>query len=404
MKIPLARPDIGEPEIRSVVEVLRSGRLSLGPKLEEFEQKFARYIGTKYAVATNRGTSALHLAVRALRIGTDDEVITTSFSFVASTNCILYEGAEPVFLDIDPRTLNIDVNQLRQFARDFCTFDPRTGVLLNHMTGRVIKAILPVHVFGLPCDMTSIMEVARQYKLRVIEDACEALGAEHNQRRAGTFGDAAVFAFYPNKQITTGEGGMLVTNDEAIANESRSVRNQGRNNESGWLEHARLGYNYRLSELQCALGVEQLARVEELLEKRERVAAAYKAALSGAPHILLPADFAGNKRSWFVFVVQLDIPAPRALRDRVIGRLRNAGVDCQAYFPAIHRQPYMAANVTAPFGSLNNAELAADRSVAIPFFPTMTSEEIAYVAETLKSIFREEAMAYEAERGTIAAV
>jgi perosamine synthetase len=401
MKIPLSKPDIQESEISSVVEVLRSGRLSLGPKLEEFEKKFAEYIGVKHAVAVNSGTSALHLAIRALGIGTDDEVITTSFSFVASTNCILYEGANPVFIDIDLETLNIDVGQLQCFLRDFCTVEP--GLLLNQMTGRVIKAILPVHIFGLPCDMTSIMELAHQYKLRVIEDACEALGAEHRGRRAGTFGDVAVFAFYPNKQITTGEGGMLVTNDDAIANECRSLRNQGRDTNCGWLKHARLGYNYRLSEMQSALGLGQLARVEELLERRELVAAAYKSALSGLPHILLLGEFEGSKRSWFVFVVQLNHPQPRALRDQIIRRLRDLGIECQAYFPAIHRQPYMAANVTAPFGLLRNTELAADRSLAIPFSPTMTFEEVTFVAETLKSILREEMLAHQSELGTATA-
>jgi len=403
MKIPLSKPDIREPEIKSVVEVLRSGRLSLGPKLEEFEQKFARYVGTKYAVATSSGTSALHMAIRALGIGPGDEVITTSFSFVASTNCILYEGASPVFIDIDPSTMNIDVAQLQLFLRDFCAFDSRVGLLLNRMTGQVIRAILPVHVFGLPCDMTSIGELAKQYRLHVIEDACEALGAAHRGRRVGNFGDAAVFAFYPNKQITTGEGGMLVTNDEAIDNQCRSLRNQGRDTSSAWLKHARLGYNYRLSELQSALGVEQLARVEELLDKREHVAAAYKKALSGVRHVLIPCDFQGSKRSWFVFVIQLDVPEPRELRDRVICRLRDLGIDCQAYFPAIHRQPYMASEVTAPLGALTNTEVAADRSFAIPFFPTITSEEIAFVVETLKIVLHEEATAFESGRGTSAA-
>lgn len=403
MKIPLSKPDIGETEIRGVVEVLRSGRLSLGPKLEEFEQKFARYVGTKYAVATNSGTSALHLAIRALGIGGEDEVITTPFSFVASTNCILYEGASPIFIDVDPATLNLDVAHLRRFLRDFCALDPRTGLLLNQTTGRAIKAILPVHVFGLPCDMTAIAEVAHQYKLRVIEDACEALGAEHQGRRVGTFGDAAVFAFYPNKQITTGEGGMLVTNDETIANECRSLRNQGRDIASAWLKHARLGYNYRLSELQCALGIEQLARVKQLLEGRERVAAAYREALFSVEHLLLPGDFAGNKRSWFVFVVQLDVPEPRPLRDRLIRRLRDLGIESQAYFPAIHRQPYMAEYVTAPLGPLSHTELAADRSLALPFFPTMGSAEINSVVETLKGLLREETVALETERGTTAA-
>jgi perosamine synthetase len=390
MRVPLSKPDIGESEINNVVDVLRSGRLSLGPKVEEFEKSFAAYVGTKYAIATNSGTSALHLAIRALGIGPEDEILTTSFSFVASTNCILYEGAHPVFIDIDPATLNIDVVQLRRFLLESCVFDSQIGLLLNKATGRAIRAILPVHVFGMPCDMTAIRELANQYRLNIIEDACEALGAEHQGRRVGTFGDAAVFAFYPNKQITTGEGGMLVTNDEKIANECRSLRNQGRESNSAWLSHARLGYNYRLSELHSALGLAQLARVNELLKKRERVAAAYKSALSEVRQLILPEEFEGNKRSWFVFVVQLDVPEPRALRDRTILRLRELGVDSQAYFPAIHRQPYMALELVPAIAPLTNTELAADRSLALPFFPSMASEEITFVVETLKRILDEE--------------
>jgi perosamine synthetase len=389
MNIPLSKPDIGEAEIARVVDVLRSGRLSLGPQVEEFERKFANYVGTKCAVAVNSGTSALHLAVRALEIGPEDEVITTPFSFVASTNCILYEGAAPIFLDINPATMNLDVLQLREFLEECCTFDSRVGMLLNKETGRVVKAILPVHVFGLPCDMTEIRELAARYNLRVIEDACEALGAEHRGRRVGTFGDVAVFAFYPNKQMTTGEGGMLVTNSEALADACRSMRNQGRDT-SAWLSHGRLGYNYRLSELHSALGLAQLERIGELLVKRERVAAAYKQALALAPHLLLPQESPGDTRSWFVFVVQLNVAEPRCARDRVMSKLRERGVDCQAYFPAIHKQAYMAANVTAPLGPLTNTELAADRSVAIPFFPTMSSEQIMRVADTLKDVVREE--------------
>jgi perosamine synthetase len=399
MKIPLSKPDIGETEITNVVEVLRSGRLSLGPKVEEFEQKFAFYAGTKYAVATNSGTSALHLGVRALGIGPDDEVITTPFSFVASTNCILYESAEPVFVDIDPVTMNLDVAQLRRFLEEFCTYDSRVGMLLNKETGRVVKALLPVHVFGLPSDMTAICELARHYNLRVIEDACEALGAEHHGRRVGTFGDVAVFAFYPNKQMTTGEGGMLVTDSEAIANLCRSLRNQGRDNNTAWLSHGRLGYNYRLSELHSALGIAQLERIDELLASRERVAESYKQALARVPYLILPQESAGNRRSWFVFVVQLDVPDPRAMRDRIMKTLRERGIECQAYFPAIHTQPYMAAYVTAPLGLLKNTELASDRSLAIPFFPSMSSEEITVVARTLESVMGEEISPQEAGLG-----
>jgi len=391
MRVPLSVPDIGQLEIRNVMDVLRSQRLSLGPKVIEFEEKFAEYVGLRYAVAANSGTSALHLAIRAHGIGPDDEVITTPFSFVASTNCILYEGAHPVFIDIDPSTMNMDTRQLERFLEDSCQFDARVGALFNKATGRTIKAILPVHVFGLPCRMDVILNLANKYRLCVIEDACEALGAEFHGRRAGTFGDTAVFGFYPNKQMTTGEGGMLVTNNQEIAISCRSMRNQGRDESSAWLSHVRLGYNYRLSELHSALGLAQLQRLPELLHRRRLVAEVYAKTLSSIPHLILPAEFDGFKRSWFVYVVQLDLPNPKAARDRAIRKLRTNGVECQAYFPSIHKQPHIAAVATIPPGALHNSETASDRSFAIPFFPSATSEQIEYVSETLRRVVSEEA-------------
>jgi FlaA1/EpsC-like NDP-sugar epimerase/dTDP-4-amino-4,6-dideoxygalactose transaminase len=390
MHIPLSKPDIGNLEIEYVTQVLRTGRLSLGPRVPEFEEKFAKYVGTRFAVATNSGTSALHLAVRALGIGAQDEVITTPFSFVASTNCLLYEGAQPVFVDIDPVTLNLDTKQVRRFLRQSCSLDTRRKVLVNKQSGRTVKAILPVHVFGLPCDMDPILELARQYGLHVIEDSCEALGAEYRGRKAGTFGDVASFAFYPNKQMTTGEGGMIVTNDEEIAHVCRSMRNQGRDDGASWLRHTRLGYNYRLSDLHCAVGLAQLERVEELLRSRDNVAARYTQALASNPHLTLPADFEGIRRSWFVYVVQLNMPSPKAARDRVMQKLRERGVDCQAYFPAIHRQPYMAGYYRAPLGPLFRTETASDSCLALPFFGSQTDEEIEYVATALRETFAEE--------------
>lgn len=390
VKIPLSRPDIGEREMELVKDVLQSGRLSLGPRLAEFEEKFAGYIGTKYAVATNSGTSALHLCIRALGIGPQDEVITTPFSFVASTNCILFEGASPTFVDIDPVALNLDAGRLRRFLRENCLFDSRQGAPVNKSTGRTVKAILPVHVFGVPCEMEPILELAHDYKLHVIEDACEALGAEYRGRRAGMFGDAATFAFYPNKQITTGEGGMIVTDNEQLAKLCRSMRNQGRGEDASWLSHARLGYNYRLSEIQCALGIAQLERVTEFLAARERVAAWYHKALSRIPHLILPPEFRDRKRSWFVYVVQLDLPAPRAARDRVMAKLREQGVECQAYFPAIHKLPHVAEASTMAFGSLRCTEDAADRCFALPFYPSLTEAEIKHVAITLARVLATE--------------
>jgi FlaA1/EpsC-like NDP-sugar epimerase/dTDP-4-amino-4,6-dideoxygalactose transaminase len=390
MQIPLSKPEVSELEIQSVTEVLRSNRLSLGPKLPEFEEKFAAYVGMRYAIATNSGSTALHLCIRSLGIGPQDEVITTPFSFVASTNCIMYEGAVPLFLDIDPVTLNIDPKQLRRFLRQCCGLDTRRGVLVNKQTGRVVKAILPVHVFGLPCDMDPILELARQYGLYVIEDACEALGAEYRGRNAGTFGDVAAFGFYPNKQMTTGEGGMIVTDSEEIAKLCRSMRNQGRDEDSSWLRHVRLGYNYRLNEMQCALGLAQLERLPELLDGRETVAGIYSRTLASVPHITLPAEFGGIKRSWFVYTIQLDLPTPRAMRDRILLKLRERGVECQAYFPAIHKQAYIAKSAKAPLGSLYRTEQASDRCITLPLFPSMTQEQIEYVCNTLTQILNEE--------------
>jgi perosamine synthetase len=379
MQVPLSRPDVSEREIERVCEVLRSGKLSLGPCVPEFEQKFAAYVGTHYAVAVNSGTSALHLITRALGIGAGDEVITTSFSFVASTNCFLYEGASPVFVDIDPDTLNLDPRAVRHFIDSQCQV--RNGDLINLRTGGRVTAIVPVHVFGVPCDMAPIMEIAREFGLRVIEDSCEAIGATYRGRKAGTFGDAAAFAFYPNKQMTTGEGGMIVTDDEQIALECRSMRNQGRDATSEWLQHVRLGYNYRLSDIHAALGSIQLDRIPEILESRTRVANAYSAALANNGQLKLPRHPSDTVPSWFVYVAQIN--ATQAVRDQVIGMLRAKGIGCQAYFPAIHRQPYMREFCSADL-SLPNTEKAAASCLALPFFSQLTESQIAYVCEHLE--------------------
>ncbi len=383
MNIPLSKPDISELEIEYVTRVLRGGELSLGPRLREFEEKFAAYAGTRYAVATSSGTAALHLCVRALGIGPEDEVITSSFSFVASANCLLYERALPYFVDIDSQSLNIDPSEIRKFLQDRCTTHGRKGALIDKQTGRTVKAILPIHVFGLPCDMDPILELAREYDLHILEDACEAMGAQYRGRRVGTFGDAGVFAFYPNKQMTTGEGGMVVTNDERIAELCRSLRNQGRDADSGWLHHVRLGFNYRLSDLHCALGLAQLERIGELLCAREMVAAVYNRALAGNPLLKLPTEPREVKRGWFVYVIQLLGPSPRRLRDRVLLELRKQGVGCQVYFPAIHRQPYFRRYDGSTSRPLPRTESASDRCLALPFFSGLTEEQIAYVCDVL---------------------
>jgi len=395
MNVPLSRPDITELEVEYVTSVLRSGQLSLGPRVAEFEEKFAAYAGARYAVAVNSGTSALHLAVRALGIGDGDEVITTSFSFVASSNCVMFERALPVFVDIDPRTFNLDPNEIRRFIRNSCVVNPRTGAVSDKQTGRRVRAILPVHVFGVPCDMDSILEIAREYNLHVIEDACEALGAEYKGKRIGTLGDLGVFAFYPNKQMTTGEGGIIVTNDERTAMLCRSMRNQGRATESGWLHHERLGYNYRLSDIHCALGLAQLERIEELLRGRERTASIYEQALSGHPWIGLPQTGPDCQRSWFVYPIQIVPPGGRpdpVLRDQVLGQLRARGIGCQSYFPAIHLQSYFNQDwLTRPY-SLPRTEAASKTCLVLPMFSSATREQILYVCKVLLEILEAESL------------
>lgn len=391
MNIPLCRPDITQLELDYVTEVLRSGQLSLGPRVAQFEEKFAAYLGVRHAIAVNSGTSALHLAVRALDIGAHDEVITTSFSFVASANCLLFENALPIFVDIDPDTFNLDPAGILRFIQRFCVIDRGSGSLVDVRTGRNVRAILPVHVFGVPCDMTAILKVAARYDLKVIEDACEALGASHRGQPVGTFGDIGVFAFYPNKQMTTGEGGMLVTNDEAIAVQCRSMRNQGRAAHAEWLCHERLGYNYRLSDIHCALGLAQLERIWELLAGRARVAGLYERTLAGHPLIKLPNPPPDCQRSWFVYPIQLIAPAD-ALRDQVLHRLRAAGIGCQAYFPAIHLQPYFRQHSLAQPVPLPHTEAAARTCFVVPMFPGASEEEIDYVCQTLLDVLRSEVL------------
>jgi perosamine synthetase len=389
LKIPLSAPDVGDREFRYVEQVMRSGSLSLGPMLPRFEEAFAATIGRKFAIAVNSGTSALHLCVRSAGIGPAHEVITTSFSFVASTNCLLYENAVPVFVDIDPATLNISPAQIEEFLKKCCAPDSQ-GRLINRTTSREVKAILPVHVFGLPCDMQAIGDLAKDYGLAIIEDSCEAMGATYRGKQAGTFGEMSCFAFYPNKQMTTGEGGMIVTDDEHFARLCRSMRNQGRGDDGAWLKHERLGYNYRLSDIHCAIGLAQIERLAEMLEKRDQVARRYHHALQGIPDVRRLADAADAKRSWFVYIVQLAPYVERGVRDRILQRLRAAGVGCQAYFPAIHRQPFLKDLIHLPFGRLRETEIAADRCLALPFSSSMREEQIQYVAEELRNAVEEE--------------
>lgn len=382
MNIPLCLPSIGDSEIEEVTRVLRSNQLSLGPVLTRFEEQFASYIGTKYAVAASSGTAALHMGVRAMGLGQGNEVLTTSFSFVASANCLLFETVRPRFIDIDRDTLNLDTDLLRDFLSRKCRRN-RRGELIDVEAGLIVKGILPVHVFGLPAEMDVITELAEEYDLWVLEDACEAIGAEYKGRRVGTFGDAAVFAFYPNKQMTTGEGGMIVTDDPDLAAQCRSLRNQGRDADGRWLKHTTLGYNYRLSELHCALGCAQLSRIDTLLDARNRVAREYMNLLGGRDFLRLPYSDSDSTRSWFVFVIQVAADSGAQCRDNIRIHLEKAGIASQAYFPAIHRQPYFAQAVPHLPGELPATEQASDSCIALPFFPALASSDIQRVVETV---------------------
>ena len=365
LHIPLSAPDIGEAEIEAVVSVLRSGRLSLGPKLEEFEAAMARYAGVPHAVAVSSGTAGLHLCLLALGIGAGDEVLVPSFTFIAAANAIRFVGATPVFVDIDPVTLNIDPEKIA------AAVTPRT------------RAILAVHTFGIPAEMEPILALARAHGLLVIEDACEALGAGYAGQRVGSFGDAGVFAFYPNKQITTGEGGMIVTRDAQLAARLRALRNQGRTG-GDWFDHQELGYNYRLSELACALGLAQMQRVESILALREQAAQAYSDALQIFPQLILPPLTLPKRRiSWVVYAVRLRAEYSQHDRDALLSALAARGIACGRYFAPIHQQPCYAA--WRHRHALPVTESHAARMLALPFFTQIAPAQIATVSQALQS-------------------
>jgi perosamine synthetase len=369
MKIPLSAPDVTEAEIEAVSAVLRTSRLSLGPKLEEFEEAMARYIGTSHAIATNSGTSALHLCIRALGISEGDEVIVPSFAFIAVANALRYDGATPVFVDIDPHTLNLDPSKIKE------AITPRT------------RAIIVVHTFGVPAALPEILEIARRHRLFVIEDACEAIGAEYDGRKVGSFGDAGVFGFYPNKQITTGEGGVIVTNNAKIAAIAKQLRNQGRSATGEWLEHEELGYNYRISELNCALGVEQLKRIEPILERREVVAREYQRRLENHPDFELPQIAQPRCRiSWFVYVIRFCGEAA-SRHDKVLEEMASRGIACGRYFAPIHLQPAYRTQLHRSM-DLTHTEFIARRTLALPFFNRITKEQIEEVCQTLREVLR----------------
>jgi perosamine synthetase len=362
-QVPLAHPVLGAAEEDAVLSVLRSGQLSLGPRLAEFERAFAGRLGVAHASAVSSGTAGLHLALRAAGVSDGDEVVTSPFSFVASANAVIYERARPVFADIDPVTLNLDPEAAAAAVSERTT------------------ALLPVHIFGYPADLPAFERLG----LPIVEDACEALGAVHADGVAvGARGHAAVFGFYPNKQLTTGEGGMITTGDAGAKQRIDSERNQGRAPDMGWLDHDRLGFNYRLSDIACALGLAQLERLDSMLAGRVAVAELYRDALTGVDGLELPClDSGGDRRGWFVFVVQLP---PGVDRDATVRALGERGVQSKPYLPAIHLMSFYRERYGHRPGEFPVCEDVAERSIALPFFPTMAEGQVARVVESLRAV------------------
>jgi len=390
--IPLSQPDITEADIVAVTDAMRSGRLSLGPRQSRFEEMVAERASRAHGIAVNSGTSGLHLVLLALNIGPGDEVITTPFSFIASANCILHAGATPVFVDIDTKTLNMDPD--------------RVEAAITSKT----KAILGVEVFGNPAHIGKLEQIANRHEIPFIEDCCEAIGGRCHDRDVGSFGRAGVFAFYPNKQITTGEGGCIVTDDDHLAQACRSLRNQGRASMSGdpspnaddadkagnrtgaWLTHERLGYNYRMSEIQAALGISQMQRLDEILEKRRRVAASYTERLLDFEDLILPniPSDQCDDMSWFVFVVRLTSQFGRANRDRIIEGMRRHEVGCSNYFPPIHLQPFYKSQFNYTQGDFPLTESVSTRTIALPFYNNLDEMSIDLVCQTLQVMIKRE--------------
>jgi dTDP-4-amino-4,6-dideoxygalactose transaminase len=365
-QINMSSPDITQAEIDAVHDVLATRWLSIGPQIVRFEKTFANYTGNRHAIAVNSGTSGLHLAMIAAHVGEGDEVITSSFSFIASANCVLYERGKPVFVDVDPLTGNLDPEAVE-----------------SAVTSRT-RAIVPIHAFGQPADMGPILKIAQRYNLTVIEDACEAIGAEYQGRKVGTLSDAAVFAFYPNKQMTTGEGGMIVTDSKEWADLFCSLRNQGRDIFDAWLNHSRLGYNYRLDEMSAALGLVQLQRIEELLAKRERLAGWYHQRLAGEELIEVPYVAPTTTRmSWFVYIVRIKPPASR---DVIIARLADQGIPSRPYFTPIHLQSFYKEKFGYRRGDLPVTERLGDVSLALPFSSVMTEDQVDYICSRLQQV------------------
>jgi dTDP-4-amino-4,6-dideoxygalactose transaminase len=385
----LRQAGLPEDDLQSVIKVLEGPNLSMGPQIVAFEKLFCDYTGAQHAIGVNSGTAGLHLCVRAAGIQAGDLVLTTPFSFISSTNVILFENAIPVFVDADPRTGNIDLSQLAEAARDLAAggkkaekWLPRKGAASH---GR-LKALLPVDVFGQPPDMDAINQIASEYGLAVIEDSCEALGSEYKGRKAGRLGDYGVYAFYPNKQITTGEGGVIVTDDEKAAGFMRTLRNQGRAPGDTWLQHTYLGYNYRLDEMSAALGVTQMHRIEELLAKRDQVAQWYEERLSKTPGVEMYAvEPATTRMSWFVYVVKF---ARGIDRSAVAHALDDRGIPVRPYFAPIHLQPFMVERFGYRLGDFPVTEDLGQRGLAIPFSSVMTEGMVEQVCQAIRAVLQ----------------
>ena len=376
----MSSPDLTDAERQAVIDVINTPILSMGAQVPRFEQAFRDLTGAKHALAVNSGTAGLHLCVRAAGIGPGDLVITTPFSFVASTNALLFENAIPVFVDVDPKTGNIDPEQVADAARNIEKYLPPSTLNVKRST---LKAILPVDVFGQPAEMDAINAVASEHGLTVIEDSCEALGATYKGRPAGVLGDYGIFAFYPNKQITTGEGGVVITSNDQSADFMRALRNQGRAPGDTWLSHTYLGYNYRLDEMSAAMGAEQMKRLDNLLSKREQVAGWYAERLAEIPGIEIPYIAPSTTRmSWFVYVIRLD---PKIERAAFAKRLEARGIPVRPYFVPIHTQPYMIERFGWREGDFPVTEDLGQRGLAVPFSGVMSEEQVEYVCQAIRA-------------------
>ncbi len=366
-KYRISKPNITNEDRRAVLSVLRTDHLSLGPKLEEFEHAFAKKIGAKYACAVSSGTAGLHLSMIAAGIEPGDEVITTPFSFIASANCVLYVGAKPIFVDIEPTTYNIDFKKIERKIT------------------KKTKAILVVHIFGQPANMGPILKIAKKYRLKVIEDACESIGAKYKGKTVGTFGESAVFAFYPNKQITTGEGGMIVTPSRKLHKLFLSLRNQGRAENMQWLDHQRLGFNYRMDEMSAALGLAQLKKLDYLIDQRRSIANLYNKYLADYGSLIkLPQIAENNVHTWFVYVIGLK--NPKIPRDEIIDRLMGQGISTKPYLPSIHLFDFYRKKFGYKKGDFPVSEMVSESSLALPFYIGLREADIKYISNKVISI------------------